>query len=61
MHDNEVAVQFEDKILDNLIYDKEFASKVIPFTKKEYFSQESYHDIIVQEVIKFYKIGRAHV
>ena len=54
MQDNEALVQFEDKILDNLIYDKEFASKVIPFTKKEYFNQEFYHDVIVQEVIKFY-------
>ena len=46
-------MQLEDKILDNLVYDKEFASKVIPFTKSEYFAQHT-HGIIVQEIIKFY-------
>lgn len=46
-------MQFENKILDNLIYDREYASKVIPFTKREYFANPNY-GIIVDEVIKFY-------
>lgn len=46
-------MNLESKILDNLIYDSNYASKVIPFVKTEYF-EKSEHSIVVDEIVKFY-------
>lgn len=50
--DNVEQVTFEDKIIENIIYDREYAFKVLPYTKKEYFSEN--YNIIVQHLIDFF-------
>ena len=46
-------MNLESKILDNLIYDNAYASKVIPFLKSEYFVNPT-NGIVVEEIVKFY-------
>ena len=41
----------EEKIISNLLYNSDFAAKVIPYTKEEYF--EEYH-VIADEIYKFF-------
>lgn len=41
----------EEKIVSNLLYNSEFAAKVIPYTKEEYFEDYS---TIVDEIVKFF-------
>ena len=42
----------DDKIISNLIFNEEYAIKVLPFTKKDYFEGIKYH--IVDEIVKFF-------
>lgn len=46
-------MQLEEKIISNLMFNEEFANKVIPFAKKEYFGAEN--GFIVDEIVSFYK------
>lgn len=46
-------MQLEEKIISNLMFNEEFANKVIPFAKKEYFGVEN--GFIVDEIVSFYK------
>ena len=41
----------EEKIVSNLLYNSEFAAKVIPYTKEEYFED---YPTIVDEIVKFF-------
>lgn len=45
-------MNFEDKILSNLFYDEEYAIKVLPYTKAEYFDDN--YSPIFKEIIKFF-------
>lgn len=46
-------MDLETKIIDNLLFDMEFASKVIPFTKAEYFSDDNCK-IVIKTIVNFY-------
>ena len=46
-------MRIEQKILSNLINDEQYCRKVIPFLKKEYFSDRK-EVILVQEIIEFF-------
>lgn len=49
---NDIVI--EDKILDNLVFNAEYARKVVPFLKEEYFQESTVHKEIVKQIIKFY-------
>jgi replicative DNA helicase len=46
-------MRIEQKILSNLVNDEQYCRKVIPFLKKEYFSDRK-EVILVQEIIEFF-------
>lgn len=46
-------MRIEQKILANLIYDEQYCRKVIPFLKKEYFSDRK-ESIIISEIVEFF-------
>ena len=46
-------MRLEDKIISSLVNDDEFARKVLPFLKKEYFEERN-DQIIVEEISKFF-------
>ena len=46
-------MRIEQKILTNLIYDEQYCRKVIPFIKKEYFSDRK-ESILATEIVKFF-------
>jgi replicative DNA helicase len=46
-------MRIETKILSNLINDEQYCRKVIPFIKKEYFSERK-ESVIANEVVKFF-------
>jgi replicative DNA helicase len=46
-------MRIEQKILSNLIHDEKYCRKVIPFIKKEYFSDRK-EAIVTDEVLKFF-------
>ena len=46
-------MRIEQKILTNLIYDEHYCRKVIPFIKKEYFSERK-EAILAQEISSFF-------
>jgi replicative DNA helicase len=46
-------MRIEQKILTNLIHDEQYCRKVIPFIKKEYFSDKK-EAIIAQEIVSFF-------
>jgi len=46
--------RIEETILNNLLYDEEYARKVIPFLKKEYFS-DAVEGILSEEIFKFFE------
>ena len=45
-------MQFEDKIIANILYDEEYAFKILPYTKTDYFDQD--YKIVVDEIVKFF-------
>lgn len=45
--------KLEDHVISKLINDEEYARKVIPFTKKEYFPERR-EQIIVDEILKYF-------
>lgn len=45
-------MQFEDKIIANILYDDEFANKVVPYTKDEYF--DGNYKTIIRTIVDFY-------
>jgi len=46
-------MRIEQKILSNLIYDEQYCRKVIPFIKKEYFTDKK-EAIVTQEIVSFF-------
>ena len=46
-------MRIEQKILSNLVNDEQYCRKVIPFLKKEYFSDRK-EVIVAQEIVKFF-------
>lgn len=46
-------MRLEDQIITGLMYDEEFARKVIPFIKEDYFA-ERYDQVVVEEIVKFF-------
>lgn len=46
--------RIETTILSNLIYDEDYSRKVIPFLKKEYFS-DNVEAIVAEEIFKFFE------
>jgi replicative DNA helicase len=46
-------MRIEQKILTNLIYDEQYCRKVIPFLKKDYFSDRK-ESIIISEIVEFF-------
>lgn len=53
-------MRIEDQIISNLLHNDDFARKVIPFTKSDYFSERK-DQIIVEEVIKFFNQYNKHI
>lgn len=53
-------MRIEDQIIQNLIFTDDFARKVIPFTKAEYFSERT-DVIVVDEIIKFFNTYNKHI
>lgn len=53
-------MRIEDQIISNLIFTDDFARKVIPFTKPEYFSERN-DLIVVDEIIKFFNQYNKHI
>lgn len=52
--DNSVKVDnLELTIIANLLYSKDYATKVIPYLKKDYFDDKNGIDILVEEITKF--------
>jgi len=47
-------MRIEQKILSNLIFDENYCRKVIPFIKKEYFSERK-EVILADEIVSFFK------
>lgn len=45
-------MNFEDKILSNIFYDEEYALKILPYTKTEYF--DDLYAPIFKEILKFF-------
>jgi len=45
-------LQFEDKIIENVLFDEHYANRVLPYTKSEYF--EGNYKIIIEQIVKFY-------
>ena len=46
-------MRIEQKILSNLVNDEQYCRKVIPFLKKEYFSDRK-ETIVAQEIVDFF-------
>ena len=46
-------MRIEQKILSNLVYDEQYCRKVIPFLKKEYFSDRK-ETIVASEIVNFF-------
>ena len=47
--------RIETTILSNLLHDEEYSRKVIPFLKKEYFS-DNIEAIVAEEIFKFFEV-----
>lgn len=45
-------MQFEDKIIANILYDEEYAFKILPYTKTDYFDQD--YKVIIGEIVTFF-------
>ena len=45
-------MQFEDKIIENILWDDQYANKVLPYTKSDYF--EGNYKVIIDTIVKFY-------
>lgn len=45
-------VTFEDKIIENILFDHQYAVKILPYTKKEYFSDN--YNIIIDRIVEFF-------
>ncbi len=48
------SVQLEDKIISNILYDEEYAFKILPYTKTEYFDGD--YKVIIDEIVKFFTV-----
>lgn len=45
-------MQFEDKIIENVLWDEHYANKILPYTKSEYF--DGNYATIIDAIVKFY-------
>lgn len=45
-------MQFEDKIIENVLWDEEYANKVLPYTKSDYF--DGNYQVIIDQILNFY-------
>lgn len=45
-------MQFEDKIIENVLFDEQYANKVLPYTKSDYF--DGNYKIIIEQIVKFF-------
>ena len=45
-------MQFEDKIIENILWDDQYANKVLPYTKCDYF--EGNYKVIIKTILKFF-------
>lgn len=45
-------MQFEDKVIENILWDDQYANKVLPYTKSDYF--EGNYKVIIDTIVKFY-------
>lgn len=46
-------MRIEEKILGNLLFDEDYCRKVIPFIKKEYFTDRK-ESVVADEIVKFF-------
>lgn len=45
-------MQFEDKIIENVLFDEQYANKILPYTKSDYF--EGNYKVIIDQIVKFF-------
>lgn len=46
------GLQFEDKIIENMLFDEQYANKVLPYTKPDYF--DGNYKVIVDQILQFF-------